>query len=563
MLREHLDRRGFMGVASTAAVAVAGAGSVSALAQDEPVQPEEGTPEAGTPEAREAGTSVTPEPLGDPVPPEFGVATNWAAENLDLRNTRNVQGSSITSENVDQLEIAWRLPVTTSGAYGSMTAAPTIVGSTLYLQDIQSNVYALDKESGESLWTNMYTADTVGPNGVGAGYGMIAFSTGYDGEIVAVDGESGAEVWRTTILGPLGEGITMSPLIYDSTVYVSTVPASHEGGYLGGQRGVFYALDLNDGRVIWYWETTTESLWGNSRVNSGGGLWHPPSIDADGNLYVGVANASPYPGTADFPAGSSRPGDNAYTNDLVRLDPATGGVDWFVKVKPHDLFDLDNHLSPVLGDVEVDGTATPVAFSSGKHGIVVAANQETGEELWRVPVGKHMNDDLQELPADEYVEVLPGTLGGVETPMAFADGVLYVPVYNMSSYYSATEMDPTSIDITKTTGQLVALDGATGNVLWDVEQPSGLLAGATVVNDLVFTGALDGVVRAYGTADGTLAWSWQAGAGLNAPFAVSGDYLYVPAGGPFIASSDTEDPAPESAQELIAFRLGGTGTPAA
>jgi len=103
----------------------------------------------------------------------------------------------------------------------------------------------------------------------------------------------------------------------------------------------------------------------------------------------------------------------------------------------------------------------------------------------------------------------------------------------------------------------------TGSVLWDVELPSGLLAGATVVNDLVFTGALDGVVRGFTLSDGKHVFSFQAPAGLNAPFAVSGDYLYVPAGGPLIPSADTQAPETPS-QELIAFKVGagGSATPA-
>lgn len=176
----------------------------------------------------------------------------------------------------------------------------------------------------------------------------------------------------------------------------------------------------------------------------------------------------------------------------------------------------------------------------------------------------HQNDNLQELPEKDYVEVLPGTLGGVETPFAYAQGMIFTPVYNMSSFYNSTGMDAAGIDITKATGNLVALNATDGSVLWDIEVPTGLLAGATVVNDLVFTGGLDGVVRGYTISDGKQVYTFQASAGLNAPFAVSGDYLYVPAGGPLIASADTKAPA-TPAQELIALKIGGEGaaTPAA
>src|SRR5690606_34223728 len=100
----------------------------------------------------------------------------------------------------------------------------------------------------------------------------------------------------------------MAPLVHDGLVYISTIPGSQEGFYLPGQRGIFYAIDAESGTVLWYWETTVENLWGNPRVNSGGGLWHPPSVDERGSIYLAVANAAPYPGTKEWPNGSSRPG---------------------------------------------------------------------------------------------------------------------------------------------------------------------------------------------------------------------------------------------------------------
>ncbi|MGB3305913.1 MAG: PQQ-binding-like beta-propeller repeat protein [Thermomicrobiales bacterium] len=558
------------GVAAGAAlIASSGAG---ALAQEPNATP------AATPttERRRMGSTRTPESLGDAVPPEFGASTNWPAENRDFSNTRHAVDSGISSETIGQLGDAWRLPIDVAGVYGALTAVPIVVDNTVYLQDMQSNVTALNKETGEVIWRNEYSVPTIGPNGIAAGYGLLAFSLGDTGEMVAVRAEDGSEVWRTSIQGPLDEGITMAPLIYDSTVYVSSVPInSGVGSYLGGQRGVIYALDLNNGNVIWYFDTTTDNLWHNARVNSGGGLWHPPSIDEDGNLYVAIANASPYPGTEDFPAGSSRQGDNDFANAIMRIDPATASYDWFLNVKPFDLFDLDNHLSPILASITIDGAETPVVFTAGKHGFVVAVNRETGEEIWRTAVGKHQNDDLTDtdlmaLGEDEYVEVFPGTLGGVETQIAYAEGVLYAPIYNMPTYFNASGADSSRTDFGAATGQLVALDAATGEILWDVAQPTGTLGGALVVNDLVFTGGLDGVARAFSTADGSQVWSYQTASGINAPFAVSGDYLFIPSGGPFLPSEDTWSPAPEPQAELIALKIGGevqaqpesAGTPA-
>lgn len=507
----------------------------------------------------QAGGTATPVPLGEEIPPEFAVETNWPAENLDLRSTRDAKGTSISADTAGQLGIAWTFPVQVSAAFGSMTANPSIAGDLLFLQDASANVYAVNKVSGELVWNVMFN-DVVpsgGPNGAMAAYGLVFTTLGGFGDVVALRQENGEEVWRTNIQGPLKEGITTFPLVYDNVVYVSTIPGSSEGFYGGGQRGVIHALDASSGSVLWYFDTTTDNLWGNPLVNSGGGFWHPPSVDDDGKLYIPIANPAPYPGAEGYPWGTSRPGDNLYTNSLLKMDPETATLDWYTQVKPHDLFDLDNQLSPIIADID----GQPLVFTSGKHGIVYALNRENGEIVWQTPVGTHQNDDLTEVEDENAsIEVYPGTLGGVETQFAYseANNLLICPVYELSTTYIGTDIDPDAgFNFTSATGLLVALNGSDGSVVWETKLASGPLAGATITNDIVFSAGLDGVIKAFRIEDGSEVFSMQATAGINAQAAVSGDYIYFPAGGPLIPSAETSDPAPEVVSQLIALKLGG------
>ena len=562
---KRLDRRAFVGAASAAGVLAAGSlGLRLAAAQDATPSAGEATPASSSGESLVINfAKAEPTELGPAIPPEFtDNEQNWPTEHGNLQGTRAAAGSGIDSSTVDSFDVAWTVPISASSAYGSMTAAPVIVGDTVYMQDMASNIWAIDKNSGEVKWTKEYNVGLLGPNGLAVSYGRVFGALGDTAEAVCVDAETGEEQWRVTLSNNVYEGIDIAPLVYDNIVYISTVPGDSKSFYQGGSKGILYGLDAATGHTLFQWDTTTEDLWGNFRLNSGGGLWHPPVVDDAGYLYFSVANASPYPGTAEFPAGSGRPGDNDYANSLVSLDVEAGKMRWYLNVKPHDLFDLDLHLSPILATVDIEGTSTPIVLTSGKLGYVVAARQDTGEELWRTPVGKHQNDDLQELPADDFVEVYPGTTGGVETPIAYADGVVFAPVYNNPTWFSATDSEGRNT-LQDATGNLVAIDAATGEILWDAEQPAGMLASAAVANDVVFTGGLDGVVRGYNVADGTQVFSWQASAGLNAPFSISGDYLFIPAGGPLIASADTTEPETPQ-QALIALKIGGgsSATPA-
>ena len=547
----QLSRRRLIGGASAAGLVTAGGFAVTGVGSRGRARAQE--------QDADDQEDATPTPLGSAVPEEFSTETNWPFENYDFSATRDVKGTNISSETVGQLGDAWFFPVSGSAAFGSLTANPTIVGTVVYIQDSSANVYAIDLETGEQLWANMYN-DAVpsgGPNGTANAYGLLYTTIGGIGDVVALRPETGEEVWRTNIRGPLGEGITTAPLVHDNRVFVSTIPGTSDDFYEGGYRGVIHALEAATGRVIWYFDTTTDNLWGNPTVNSGGGFWHPPSVDDEGKLYVPIANPAPYPGDEEWPWASSRPGDNLYTDSILKMDPMTATLDWYYQVLPHDVFDLDNQLTPILA--EVDGR--DVVFTSGKHGIVVSLDRSTGEVIWRVEVGTHKNYERTEFEEDEVVTVSPGTLGGVETQFAFSAerNLLVCPVYELPSTYVGTGFDPnTPFDFTTATGRLTALNATDGSIAWEVPLATGPLAAATITNDIVFTAGLDGVIRAHSLEDGAEVFRYQAAAGINAQAAVSGDYIFFPAGGPLIPSADTASPAPEMAQGLIALMIGGT-----
>ena len=75
-------------------------------------------------------------------------------------------------------------------------------------------------------------------------------------------------------------------------------------------------------------------------------------------------------------------------------------------------------------------------ITAGKMGKVYAYRAADGTPLWSVPVGTHQNDEGP-LPPDPVV-IYPGTLGGVETPMALAGGRLFVPWVDLATRANAT-----------------------------------------------------------------------------------------------------------------------------
>ncbi|MGD9573655.1 MAG: PQQ-binding-like beta-propeller repeat protein [Thermoleophilia bacterium] len=489
-------------------------------------------------------------------------ATAFPTPNGDYENTREVAGE-ITAANVATLEEAWSVPLEGQSTFGVFSSNPIITSDTVYLQDIGSNVMAVDRASGDVKWTATFDKPTTGPNGVAIGGGMVVGGTATSA--FALDAETGEVVWEKEIIKQPSEGVDMAPLIWNDTVIISSVPgASLANFYGGGGKGIVYALDLATGEEKWSFDTTTDNLWGNPEVNSGGGLWQTPSVDENGDVYMAVANPGPWVGTKEFPNGTSRPGDNLYTNSLVVLDGETGEMKWHWQAISHDLRDWDLHLGPILTTATIDGEDRPVVVLSGKMGTVYVVDRESHELIWKKDVGLHTpeagagdgrgqpdedgpdrNAPMDQLP----VTVYPGWLGGVETAMAVSEGVIYVPVNNLCSVYTAqanfTEGSELC-DFATSSGELVALDLATGEEKWKVDFDQQNYGGATVVNDLVVTVTFDGVMHAFNKADGTEVWTQQLPAQSNSTPAIAEDVIVQGAG--FAAS-------PDQTASVVAYRL--------
>ena len=487
------------------------------------------------------------------VPPEVTqYAKDWPLPNKDYSNTRATTDSGINSGNVNNLGVAWAYPFVGQGIFGSASTMPIIMGNTVYVQDLGNNVFALDLATGKVKWQTIYNESNIGPNGVAVGWGKV-FGSADPFNMVALDANTGKELWRTPVSAQPTTGTDIQPSLYGGLVYTSTVPGSSAGDfYSGGAAGYVYALDQATGKIVWSWDTVDSAdIWGNKDVNSGGGCWYPPALDTKtGNMFWGIANPAPWPGTAQYPNGSSRPGPNLYTDSMVSLDAKGGKLNWYTQVYPHDNYDLDFQLSPILTSAKINGIQQDIAIGGGKGGRVVAFNRQTGAILWLAFVGKHQNDQLANVPADNVTMVYPSSLGGIETPMAYANGIVYVPIVDLFSQYVASGGKPGQ-PINQGTGELVAIEVATGKILWDNNLPSINVGAATVVNDLVFTSTLDGKVYAFKADTGAQVWSYQASGGVNAWPSFAGDYMLLPVG---LAS-----PFPA----LIAFKLGATAPAAA
>jgi len=474
--------RGFVAALVLAALLAACGGSPSA----------QGTP-TPLPCNTSAAASATSVPPGAPVE-DICYATEWPSPNENLYNTR-VAHSTIASTNVSKLGMAWTIPLQGEGATGADVANPVIANGIAYLQDGASNVIVVQDATGQVLWTHEYNSiPSSGPNGVTFANGRIYGVTASG--VFALDAQTGQQVWYTTQLATGKVKFDIAPQVANGKVFVSSALT------FGG--GIIYALDAATGATLWSFQTVVDKM-GQQLKATAGGAWDALLIGPDNSVYAGIGN--PYLSQQEAQRTPSR---QLYTDSIVKLSQATGKLEWYYQAFPDDFHDWDLQISPIY---TTTAAGRPVVLAAGKGGFVFAFDAASGQLLWKTAVGIHNGHDNDDQLALEgtlqlttpYI-LYPGEIGGVETNMAAADGMVYVPVVNVPTTYTSATARLGTPDLTKAAGEMVAIDLATGKQLWTTALPQMPLGGATVSNDLVFTATFTGEVVALSRQDGSIVW---------------------------------------------------------
>jgi PQQ-dependent dehydrogenase (methanol/ethanol family) len=498
---------------------------------------------------------------------------NWLHVNGGYAQTRFYPGSQINTKNVAKLKPAF---IFQTALVESLETAPLVVDGVMFLTTSYNHVYAVDAKTGQEYWHYKHNMGPItvfccGPNnrGVAAAGGMLYMGT-LDAKLVALDAKTGSVVWETEIADPeKGYSETMAPTVVDGKVLIGT----NGGEY--GIRGFVKAFDAKTGNLLWTfysipdsgqegaWAThdatgrnllrdiatekkTLQDKGGDFYQTLGGGVWMTPAVDLETRtVFFVVGNPSP-----DL-YGAIRPGDNLYTNSMVAINLDTGAYKWHSQYIPHDVWDLDA-VSPVVLTEAKDkaGKMRKVAIHGGKSGHVYVHDRATGE-LIRFSQAMVPQENMYVLPTPQGARMLPGANGGVEwNPMAVNPKLhmAYAANLHQPMTYHVEEADYPggdklwlggafkTIAAEKQWGRLAAVNLDTGKLAWKADTAQPLMGGVlATAGNLVFTGEGNGSFNAYDATSGKKLWSFNCGAGVNAPpvsYEIGGkQYIAVAAGG--------------------------------
>ncbi|HKC66431.1 MAG TPA: methanol/ethanol family PQQ-dependent dehydrogenase, partial [Pyrinomonadaceae bacterium] len=490
----------------------------------------------------------------------------WTMPAKDYASTRYSALDQINTDNVKNLKLAWSF---STGVLRGHEAAPIVVNNTMYVVTPYPNtLYALDlTQPGAPVKWKYDSNPSAASQGVaccdyvnrGAVFsnGKVFINT-LDGKTIAVDADTGKEVWKTQV-GDInkGETITMAPLVVHDKVLVG-----NSGGEFG-VRGWLTALDANSGKITWrafhtgpdadcliganfkpfYAQDQGKDLgvssWPADAWKIGGGTtWGWISYDPDQNLiFYGTANPGPW-------NPDQRPGDNKWTCGIFARNPDNGDARWFYQLTPHDMHDYDGINEQILLDMPVNGQTRKVLVRPERNGYVYVIDRTNGEVLSANPfvhitssngvdlkTGRlNVNEDKAPQVGKVVRDICPAPPGAKDwQPSAFSPrtGLIYIPHQNLCMDEESVEAN--YIEGTPYVGMNVkmyagpggkrgvfnAWDPIAGKEVWSIQEDFPVWSGAVVTaGDVVFYGTMDGWFKAVNAQTGELLWQFKCGSGI-------------------------------------------------
>ena len=490
---------------------------------------------------------------------------DWTMAAGDHQNTRFSPLNQIDAGNAGRLRLAWSFE---TGLTRGHEAAPLVVGGTMYIvTPFPNKLIALDlRNNGRSKWVyhpnpapaaqGVACCDTVN-RGAAYSNGKLFFNT-LDLQAIAVDAQTGKEVWRTQ-LGDInqGESMTMAPIVVKGKVIVG-----NSGGEFG-VRGWITALDENTGAIAWraystgpdrecligtnfrpyYADHRGKDLgvktWPPDQWKIGGGtVWGWVSYDPELDLiYYGTGNPGPW--NAD-----QRPGDNKWTNTIFARRPETGEAVWAYQVGPHDLYDYDSINESLVLNLNVGGAMRKVIVHLGRNGRVYVMDRERGEVLsaetfvyanttLRVDLktGRPVENEQKKTGFGKTVrDICPAAPGGKDwQPSAYSPrtGLIYIPHQNLcmewagvkANYIAGTPYVGANVKYYPGPGghrgEFTAWDPVKGRAVWKLRERFPVWSGALVTaGDVVFFGTMDRKFRAVNARTGAAIWDYETASGI-------------------------------------------------
>ena len=439
----------------------------------------------------------------------------WGGWSPSVTNSRYQEAAAPGSADLSRLKLKWAFNL------GPVTVArgqPVVAFNRVFVGTLAGDVYAVDAASGCVHWAFRAGAGIRSGVTVGDVNGVPAIFFGDRSAVMyALNAASGQLLWQTRPVEHLLASATAMPAFYNGVIYqgFSSIEESlvtDPNAMCCSFRGSVVALDATTGRTIWQSFTIADPAKptgaGKAQGPSGAAIWSTPTIDTQGGaVYVATGDnySNPATDTSDaVVAFDLKTGKLLWSRQFTQGDAYNGACNSRTPANCPDKegSDFDFGQPPIL--VALDGGKRALVIAQ-KSGVVHAIDPDAeGRILWQTRVGEG------------------GLLGGSQWGSAADNQRIYVAISDavLHSFVDAAAPGGHRIALDpKKGGGLHAIDLKSGRIVWSARPATcpgtrsicspAQSAAVTAIPGAVFSGSLDGHIRAWSSTDGKVIWDFD------------------------------------------------------
>jgi len=300
---------------------------------------------------------------------------DWTRSHGNNYSNRFSNLKNINSKNINKLELAWVYNSNNNKSNNiDIQCNPIAVNGIIYTPVVGGHIVAIDGYSGRELWRSEKFNHDVARRG-------ILFSNENKNNIPRLYFNNGAKLIvlnastgkRDPFFGKNGSIRTgyskITPLIYKKNLIIASWNKDLE------------VYDLENGNLKWkyYFGDNKKKYFNQPEYDNrkGGNPWGGISLDYDrGIVFITTGNPSNY-----FD-GTKRPGINSNSNSIIAISISEQKEIWSFQETIHDIWNLDLPAPPVLTSINKNDKKYDVVLTVTKRGNTLILDRLTGKPFF-------------------------------------------------------------------------------------------------------------------------------------------------------------------------------------
>lgn len=437
----------------------------------------------------------------------------WSGWGAGVQNWRYHEpaAAGFTEADLGKLKLKWAFGFP---GVGIVRSQPAVLGDRLFIGANNGMVFGLGAKDGCVHWSVKVQGPVrSGVSGGTVGGRPMVFLGDAAGFVYGLDAGSGETVWKVRGDAHPAALVTGTPQLHGGRLYV---PVSSFEEITGANpkyvcctfRGSVIAMDAATGTTVWKTYMIENEAVDQGKTQrghprkgpSGAGVWSAPTIDEKtSRLYVGTGDNYSDPPTATSDA-------------VVAMDLKTGKILWVRQFTAGDAYNGSCGQASKAACPDADGPdhdigASPLLVELGRNRRVLMAGQKSGmlyglnpddggKIVWRARAGKG------------------GVMGGIQWGPATDGANVYAASSDFASRTGPRGREPDP----EAGGGLTAFRVDNGERIWHADPPPcgdrrlcspAQSAAVTAIRGAVFSGSMDGHLRAFSSADGKILWDFD------------------------------------------------------